>query len=517
MHVDAQEGVCRDSPANHRKVMSSLDAAVINVGAAVAVRQVEHVHQLSRESRLSSDASTISLAFSNDPKLWVKTANAKVFPEKDYGEKKATVYRIRFNVETKKSGKRSKRYCHGKRYATKALAEADMFEVRSGKETLKNRKKLSEVKTSGALLDPAPLKRSNTGPNDSRAKKQKTTMRYDHAARSRSLPNRNPSGQGDICSIDILSVISAGGLVAWREAATRHRWRMKNPVRPWLDKNIRCAHMAILDKAIQDKTKWYMLMPFGEDEEVRADATEKDKEKLIAQAKILWTALDLYGKRNDGDTDTAATSVGSTDLSWRKACADASSQLRERYSGQVVGRWYVKFRCNDEMPLRFPLSRTGKAGYGAICPFSLPKLAEKSNSDKFFVSSEEEAEEAAAAAEALSGHDYRDVIIEFQEWFDANVQIMSVDKARIWYENKVKDISAGNPDFLTRYRIKSIAPLSKYVAKCWMRDMGIEYNRTAKNYYIKRHESDKALKQRGVYIPWSFESEVRELCWIQMS
>jgi hypothetical protein len=273
--------------------MSSLDAAVINVGAAVAVRQVEHVYQLSRESRLSSDASTIALAFSNDPTLWAKTANATVFPEKDYGKKKMTVYRIRFNVETKKSGKRSERYCHGKRYATRALAEADMFGVRSGKETLKNRKKLSDVTIGGALLKPTPLKRSTAGPDDSRAKMQKTTTRYDHAARSRVLPNRNPSGQGDICSIDILSLISAGGLAAWREAV----WRKKNPVRPWLDKNIRQAHMAILNKTIQDQTKWYMLMPFGENEEVRVDdATETDKEKLITQAKILWTALDLYGK-----------------------------------------------------------------------------------------------------------------------------------------------------------------------------------------------------------------------------
>ena len=56
----------------------------------------------------------------------------------------------RFNVETKKSGERSERYCHGKRYATRALAEADVFGVRSGKETLKNRKKLSDVTIGGA-------------------------------------------------------------------------------------------------------------------------------------------------------------------------------------------------------------------------------------------------------------------------------------------------------------------------------------------------------------------------------
>ena len=47
--------------------------------------------------------------------------------------------------------------------------------------------------------------------------------------------------------------------------------------------------------------------------------------------------------------------------------------------------------------------------------------------------------------------------------------------------------------------------------------MGVEYCRQKMNYYVKRHECKRAKLQRKEYIPWSFDMELRELCWVQLT
>ena len=179
----------------------------------------------------------------------------------------------------------------------------------------------------------------------------------------------------------------------------------------------------------------------------------------------------------------------------------------ERFNGPTVERWYIKFRCksgDEDQERRFPLSKTGKQSNGTICPFTLPSKRDDAEEDE------------NADDEGLVGHEYQKEILEFRRWFDENQSVMSVDKARIWYEAKIAELMI-DLSFMATYRIKSISPLSLYVAKCWMRKMGVEYCRQAKNYYVKRHESKKAKGQRAVYIPWSFAMEIRELCWVQLT
>ena len=111
-------------------------------------------------------------------------------------------------------------------------------------------------------------------------------------------------------------------------------------------------------------------------------------------------------------------------------------------------------------------------------------------------------------ADGLMGHEHRQETLDFRFWFDENQKIMSCAKATRWCEDKVKELAAVDPGFLSRYRTQSVEPSSPHVAKCWMREMGVERCRTVKNYCVKRHESKKAQRQRAECVPWSFRNEL---------
>ena len=101
------------------------------------------------------------------------------------------------------------------------------------------------------------------------------------------------------------------------------------------------------------------------------------------------------------------------------------------------------------------MSNIGKESNGTICPFTLPsKQGNGDNKD--------------ADDKGLVGHEYRQEILDFCQWFDENQSIMSVNKARLWYEEIIARLMEDNSAFMVTYGIKSIDPLSVYVAKCWM-------------------------------------------------
>ena len=466
----------------------SLAAAVSKVGLDVALRQAGFVYQISRQSMTDSDATKIEkmrLSFSNHP-IWEKTANARVTKEKR-GE--GEVYRIDFLYQAKPRGK-SKKIKHGKRYATVHEAEGAMFDVRMSKESKNAKAAILQVLQGNAELEPIPKKVSSVASAGPARKKVKATMKCDHAARTSHRPNRNPNGPGDITAEALAN--RYGGSTNWVELIQRKRWRI------FLTKASRDADIKMLSEAFRCRNEWWKLMPYGEDEEVRIDATDADQAKLMTQAKCVLAALEMYEKHHDDDDDDGTNDKSCT---WRQACQDAVAALKEKYNGQTVERWYIQFRYNTEQTRRFPLSKTGKQSNGAICPFSLPRDIDGQDDGDL---------------EVPEGHEYQHEILEFRRWFDDNQKIMSCAKARIWYQDKVKGLSMNDHHFLTRYRIKSLDPLSLYVTKCWMREMGVEYCRTKKNYYVKRHESKKAKGQRAVYIPWSFKNELYEHCWVQL-
>ena len=465
----------------------SLPAAVKNVGANVALRQAEgvYMYQLPRQS-----SEQTKLAFSNRT-IWVKTFNPSVTSE---NAKDGEVFRLSFRYQQNK-GVQSQRKRSSKRYATRQAAEEAMFDVRVSFESKGTKEALLAVLEGEADLEPMPKKRSSadSSPAPETKQKKRRTMRYDHAARSSSVPNCNPSGPGDIDANSLAAAI--GDVDDLKDIATVLNKRYRH----WLEKEARDADKKVLESALE-KDEWWKLMPFGEDVEVQADATDTDKKKLLCQAKCVLKALNLYGGEHDEN--------GNVSYTWREACADAVESLMEKFNGQTVERWYIKFRCKsgeEDQERRFPLSQTGKKSNGTVCPFTLPSKRHDGDDN-------EDADD-----EGLVGHEYQKEILEFRHWFDENQSIMSVEKARMWYETKIAELMAIDSSFMATYRIKSIAPLSVYVAKCWMRKMGVEYCRQSKNYYVKRHESEKAKGQRVVYIPWSFGIELRELCWVQLT
>lgn len=463
----------------------SLSGAVKNVGANLALRQAESAYKLSRQSAASEKT---KLGFSNNP-TWVKTFNASVTTENQGGK---DVFRLYFRYQ-KRKGAKSERKRLTKRYDTVQAAEAAMFDERMKMESKQTREAIMQVLEGTAELDQMPKKRAADDDHSAggSGKKKKTTMRYDHAARSGTAPNRNPSGPGDIEAEILASALSGADDLADVDAILHKRYRY------WLMKDSRDADRKVLREAYAS-SEWWKLMPHGEDIEVQADATDTDKKKLLIQAKCVLKALDLY--------DAEHNEKGNKSYTWRQACSDAVESLMERFNGQTVERWYIQFRTNQLQARRFPLSQTGKQSNGTLCPFTLP--SKRGNGGDV---------DAAADDEELVGHDYRHEVIQFRDWFDKNQAIMSVEKARLYFEKVVEEIMKVDSSFMATWRIKSISPLSPHVAKCWLRKMGVEYCHQAKNYYVARHESQKAKDQRKEYIPWSFEMEKREMCWIQLT
>lgn len=316
----------RTNKLRNEGVTMSLAGAVKNVGANVALRQAESLHKLSRQSAASEKT---KLGFSNNP-IWVKTFNASITTESQGGKESFRLY-FRYQKRQKKRGCKSERKRSSKRYETVQLAEAAMFDERFKMESKQTQEAIMKVLRGEAELDPMPKKRaandahSAAGPD----RKKRTTMRCDHAARSSGVPNRNPSGPGDIEAEMLAAALSGADDLADVESILHKRYRR------WLEKDSRDADRKILGEA-HTSGEWWKLMPHGEDIEVRADATDTDQKKLLIQAKCVLKALDTYEAERD--------EKGNTSYTWRQACSDAVESLMERFNGQTVERWYIQYR-----------------------------------------------------------------------------------------------------------------------------------------------------------------------------
>ena len=59
--------------------------------------------------------------------------------------------------------------------------------------------------------------------------------------------------------------------------------------------------------------------------------------------------------------------------------------------------------------------------------------------------------------------------------------------------------------------------MSKYIISRWMKEAGLKYKKHKKSYYVDRHEDEDVVSDRKTYVETSFNNEIREHCWIQIS
>lgn len=424
---------------------------------------------------MSPEHAKIRLGMSNDD-VWHKTSNPRITQETMGGEIK---YRINFNVYPRPSSK-AKRMKPSQRYDSRSDAEAAIFNERFRKESACGKEKVMNVLNRTHTEIPK-IKISATDPSDSRPKKKRYTMMSDLKSRTGILPNRNPSSVGDL---------NPHGLLARKNAATAiASWISKQSgknkqLRPLNPSSQQEHDMKVLKYAL-NSDKWFLLIPYGEDEEVQATASTADKSRAIEQGKLVLKALQLY---NDKERNQPSSKPPYT---WRQACEDSVRTMVSNRSGRTVERWYVEFRNNGDMIRRFPLSRSGKDKNRLKCPF------------------------VPHSPDNQSGFEYTDVIIDFEKWFRDEQMHMTAAKAAKYYEKVIREKQIAHPDFLSEYKIN--LPLSKHVAASWMKAMGCEYSAVRKMYYVEKHESEKAKLQRKKYISHNFTVELREMCWLQFT
>mmetsp|Transcript_4463 Transcript_4463/g.6923 ORF Transcript_4463/g.6923 Transcript_4463/m.6923 type:complete len:219 (+) Transcript_4463:221-877(+) len=103
--------------------------------------------------------------------------------------------------------------------------------------------------------------------------------------------------------------------------------------------------------------------------------------------------------------------------------------------------------------------------------------------------------------------------IKLKQWAQEDLENFNVKRCQEYVnEDLLKDWTTAQLQ-----NMKISYPVSEFVVSHWIREAGFSYCAHKKSYYVDRHEDLSIVKYRIKYVAETFDQELYEHCWIQMT
>ena len=214
---------------------------------------------------------------------------------------------------------------------------------------------------------------------------------------------------------------------------------------------------------------WLGLIKGGYDPEIANSLTPFDRDHALMKARHVAAALQVQCEAVDKNIS----------MTWYNACSEGAQQMMNNIKGRTVAQWYRDMHQGERVDIgRFSRSTRGHASKPSRSPFR----------ENF------------------------QLTMQFKSWARQDLEHLTIQKALNWVETY----------FLKDWSVQQLHdngfpyPISHYMIGTWMKEIGFEYRRYKKCYYVDRHEDPDVVEARNIYIADHFETELREKCWTVM-